>query len=100
MSNQLMRAEPAPAGGHLLRHQRRVPAHLPKILTEVAKRVLQDMAAQIINPTCHVEPFMHEIIPVPEPVLVEKLRLPVIRVPAAVSNPPAQEKILPRDEER
>src|SRR5205807_6951671 len=58
------------------------------------------MATQVINPTRHVEALMHEVVPVPEPVLVEKLRLPVVRVPAAVPDPPTQEKILPRHEER
>src|SRR5207245_3882495 len=84
----------------LLRNQRRVAPQLPEILAKIAKRVLQDMAAQIINPTGHVEALVHEVLPVPEPVLVEKLRLPVIRVPAAVPDPATQEKILPRHEER
>src|SRR5439155_283591 len=44
--------------------------------------------------------FMHEVIPVPQPVLVEKLRLAVVRVPTAVPDPASQEKILPRHKER
>src|SRR5713226_6121852 len=58
------------------------------------------MAAQVINLTRHVESLMYEIVAVPELVLVEELGLPVVRVPAAVPDPPAQEKILPRHEER
>src|SRR5207244_1203590 len=100
MRHELMGMKLLPPLIHLFRHECRVAAHLPKILAKVAKRVLQDMAAQVINPTRHVEALMHEVVPVPEPVLVEKLRLPVVRVPAAVPDPPTQEKILPRHEER
>src|SRR5438445_3579785 len=100
MRNQLMHMESPTTGGHLLRHECRIPAHLPQIFAEVAERVLQDMAAQVINPARHVESLMHKVISVPEPVLVEKLWLPVVRVPAAVPDPPAQKKILPRHKER
>src|SRR5213594_1477450 len=58
------------------------------------------MAAQVISPAHHVEAFMHEVIPVPETVLVEELWLAVVRVPAAVPDPASQEKILPRHKER
>src|SRR3989442_3980181 len=58
------------------------------------------MAAQVISPAHHVEAFMHKVIPVPQPVLVEKLRLAVVRVPTAVPDPASQEKILPRHKER
>src|SRR5207302_4221771 len=98
--DQLMHMEPPSADGHLLRHQRRVAAHLPQILAEVTERVLQDMAAQVISPAHHVEAFMYEVIPVSQPVLVEKLRLAVVRVPTAVPDPASQEKILPRHKER
>src|SRR5207247_4704528 len=67
---------------------------------EVAERVLQDMAAQVISPAHYVEAFMHKVIPVPETVLVEKLRLAVVRVPTAVPDPASQEEILPRHKER
>src|SRR5437867_9075455 len=70
------------------------------MFAEVAERVLQDMAAQVISPAHHVEAFMHKVIPVPETVLVEKLRLAVVRVPTAVPDPASQEKILPRHKER
>src|SRR2546428_9481425 len=58
------------------------------------------MAAQVISPAHHVEAFMHKVIPVPETVLVEKLRLAVVRVPTAVPDPTSQKKILPRHKER
>src|SRR6058998_426047 len=58
------------------------------------------MAAQVISPAHHVEAFMHKVIPVPETVLVEKLRLAVVRVPTAVPDPASQEEILPRHKER
>src|SRR2546422_8012975 len=100
VGNQLMHMESPPMGGHLLCHDCRVAAHLPQILAEVAERVLQDMAAQIISPAHHVEAFMHKVIPVPQSVLVEKLWLAVVRVPTAVPDPASQEKILPRHKER
>src|SRR2546427_9219177 len=58
------------------------------------------MAAQVISPAHHVEAFMQKVIPVPQTVLVEKLWLTVVRVPAAVPDPASQEKILPRHKER
>src|SRR3989475_11355160 len=58
------------------------------------------MAAQVISPAHHVEAFMHKVIPVPETVLVEKLRLAVVRVPTAVPDPASQEKILPWHKKR
>ena len=100
MCDQLMHMEPPSTGSHLLCHERRVATHLPQILAEVAERVLQDMAAQVISPAHHVEAFMHKVIPIAQPVLVEKLRLAVVRVPATVPDPASQEKILPRHKER
>src|SRR5207302_4165066 len=98
--DQLMHMEPPSTGSHLLCHERRVATHLPQILAEAAERVLQDMAAQVISPAHHVEAFMHKVIPIAQPVLVEKLRLAVVRVPATVPDPASQEKILPRHKER
>src|SRR5260370_12869241 len=95
-----MHRESPPAGGHLLRHEIRVAAHLPQILAEVAERVLQDMTAQVTNPARHGESLMHKGISVPEPVLVDKLWRTGVRVPAALPAPLAQKPILPPHKQR
>src|SRR5437667_12029598 len=100
MRHELMGMKLLPPLIHLFRHECRVAAHFPKILAKVAKRVLQDMAAQVINPTRYVEALMHEVVPVPAPGLVETLRLPVVRVTVAVPDPPTHDKFLPLHEER
>src|SRR5439155_9476955 len=47
MRHELMSMKLPPSLMHLFRHECRVPAHLPQVLAEVAKWVLQDVAAQV-----------------------------------------------------
>ena len=100
MRHQLMHMESPLAKRHLLGHERRIAAHLLKILLEIQERILQHMPPQIPDTAVQLEAFMDEIFTIPKPMSVEQLRLPIIGIPAAVADPASHEQIFPRHEKR
>ena len=57
------------------------------------------MPMKVANAAIHLIAFVDQVLAVPEPMFIEELRLPIIRVPAPVLNPAPEKEIPSRNEE-
>src|SRR6185295_5263049 len=98
MGDQLVRMKTLLLLHHSTSHEIGVPIHFLQVMIEIPEWILQDMLLEISGDAVQFEPFMDQVIPITHPVLPEQLGLPVIGIPAPMSNPASQKIVLARDE--
>src|SRR6185295_5175840 len=97
MGDQLMGGEPPALFCHATGHQIGVAILLRDIMIDVSKGILQRGTLEKPDRPIAIEAFMDEFFSITKPSLSKQLRLPIIGIPAAMFDPPAQKIVLSWD---
>src|SRR5207249_2214577 len=87
VGHQLVRPEPSALLDHATRHEVRVSIRFGQVMVEVSEGVLQHVLLEITGPSFEIKTLMDDLFTIAHPILMEQLRLPVVRIPAGVPDP-------------
>src|SRR6185295_13631847 len=98
MGNQLMRRKSTALLRHTSGHQIRIAILFRHVVIDVSKRILQGGTLEKPDRPIAVETFMNQFFTITKAVLSKQLRLSIIRIPAAMFDPPSQKIVFSGDE--
>src|SRR5262245_44807873 len=95
MGNQLVWGKLLALFRHATGHQVRVAILFRHVVIDASKGILQRVIFEIPDRPVAIETFMDQFLTITKSLFSKELWLPIIRVPAAMFDPPAQKIVFP-----